>query len=263
MPSLLSKEIIKLIKYPGLELKEAFRQLYVMGFKREEIINAIDKLINEGIIEKRFTRKKAGRAHAYLVFTSWGKSKQSKGKNMAKKERAGITNKKLNDLVLDIAWDQDYAGLNFTTGWKLESSFKAANIGKKYQQEAFKLLISKGIIKKGEAYDPEDDSEIETKADEMVEETRLASTPYGKWLAGLREYAFMEGPGHWMPVPLNLIATFSKENNYTEENNKEFIKQAKKDKFLKTIKGEAGLLVADDIIYKALHRSRVFKATRE
>lgn len=175
------------------------------------------------------------------------------------KIKRDISDKKMNELVVDIAWDEDYAGIDITTGQKLQNNLRAVRIPRRLWTRAIDKLVNAGIIVKSPNWrlDLESFDEIRSRARDFVTLNKIGETRFGKWINGLRDFALDEGPGHWMPLPMEDIQRYSEENGYAKDASA-FVIAARRSKFLRRIVGEDGLLVADDFIYKKTHRSAAF-----
>ena len=182
---------------------------------------------------------------------------------------------KLNDVLKDLAYDQEYSGRDFANGAILMESMKIAMIKpaeyKKYANE----LIKAGILNIKNFEDIKDENEyfgvIVPKFWSMgvPPKTKLGKSRFGTWLNGLRsavtddEY---DGPGHFEPVSEEWIMNYTIKNEYSKSEGQEFLPRAYHENFLRKTGVEPGkeieFIVEDQVIFDALHEVDFFKMVK-
>jgi hypothetical protein len=212
---------------------------------------------------------------------TWGKRKmknyngQNAAKKMARMTKKNLKNfvtkldaSKLNRVLLELGYDEEYAGRFFTNGSIIMDMLKQAKI----QHSEYKIYVEE-FIKAGilemksfeEIKDEYQEINVHTPND-VLKRTKTGNARYGHWLNGLRsavtddEY---DGPGHYVPVSEGWIHGYSLKNDYNKAESEGFFEKALTDGFLRRIVSKEGDLegyvVEDDKAFYAIYYVDFFK----
>ena len=189
-------------------------------------------------------------------------------KNFTTKLDAG----KLNDVLKDLAYDQDYSGRDFANGSILMESMKIAMIKPAEYKKHANELIKAGILNIKNFDEIKDEyaefGVIVPKSWSMgiPPKNKIGKSRFGTWLNGLRgavEDDEYDGPGHYEPVSEQWIMNYTTKNEYSKSEGEEFLARAYHESFLRKTGvapgKEIGFVVEDQMIFNALYEVDFFK----